>query len=213
MRALVLILILANAAFFAWSHGLLADWGFAPNTGREPQRVTQQVRPEALRVLRPAEAARAESPAAPTCLQALGFEEAQAAVLRRALEDLLPAGSWQLLETGEAARWIVYMGKFGNAQAKAAKRTEVAALKLKIEDLQNADLEPGFSLGSHANQRDAEAALAELGRRGVRTAKVVLERPSAKRSNLKLPAVDDTLRPKLEGLLPALGGKSLTACG
>jgi hypothetical protein len=212
MRALVLILILANGAFFAWSQGMLADWGFAPHTGREPQRVAQQVRPEALRLLRPVDAARSEAPAT-TCLQAMGFEEAQSAVLRRALEDLLPAGSWQLAETGDPARWIVYMGKFGNVQAKAAKRAEVAALKLKIEELQNTDLEPGFSLGAFASQRDAETALLELSKRGVRTAKVVLERPSSKLSNLKLPAVDEALRSKLEGLTPALGGKSLAACG
>jgi hypothetical protein len=51
LRLLVLILILANGAYFAWSEGLLRAYGFAPAQQREPQRLAQQIKPEALRVL------------------------------------------------------------------------------------------------------------------------------------------------------------------
>jgi hypothetical protein len=53
LRLLVLLLILANGLYFAWSEGMLRAYGFAPAQQREPQRLTQQVRPEAIRVLTP----------------------------------------------------------------------------------------------------------------------------------------------------------------
>jgi len=51
LRLLVLLLVLANAGYFAWSQGLLAAWGFAPAASGEPQRLRQQIKPEALRIL------------------------------------------------------------------------------------------------------------------------------------------------------------------
>jgi hypothetical protein len=46
----------------------------------------------------------------------------------------------------------------------------------------------------------------------VHTAKVVQERTEGKGQLLRLPAVDDTLRAKLDDLKPALNGKALKAC-
>ncbi len=45
------LLLLGNAAYFAWSQGYMAPMGLAPTEQREPQRLTQQVRPEILRLL------------------------------------------------------------------------------------------------------------------------------------------------------------------
>jgi hypothetical protein len=81
LRLIVLLLLLANGAYFAWAQGLLAAWGVAPAQQSEPQRLTQQIRPEALRIL-PADDARrievaAAAPKPAECLQAGPFEEAQ----------------------------------------------------------------------------------------------------------------------------------------
>ena len=65
LRLLVLLLLLANAGYFAWSHGTLAPYGFAPAAQSEPQRLAQQVRPEALRILTPLEARQLESQTGP----------------------------------------------------------------------------------------------------------------------------------------------------
>ena len=51
LRLLVLLLTLANAGYFIWAHGLLADYGFAPPVQTEPQRLKQQIRPEAMQLL------------------------------------------------------------------------------------------------------------------------------------------------------------------
>lgn len=61
LRLLVLLLLLGNAGYFAWSHGALAPYGFAPAVQSEPQRLAQQLRPEALRILTPPEARQLES--------------------------------------------------------------------------------------------------------------------------------------------------------
>lgn len=53
LRALVLVLILANAGFFAWRHGWLGDALGNTETGRDPQRMKAQVHPERLVVQPP----------------------------------------------------------------------------------------------------------------------------------------------------------------
>ena len=63
LRLLVLLLLLANGAYFAWSQGLLAAYGLAPASQSEPQRLEQQIRPEAIRILSTAGAA--STPTAP----------------------------------------------------------------------------------------------------------------------------------------------------
>ena len=58
LRGLLLALLLANLVFFVWSQGGLgkAD-GSAPGGEREPERLSRQVNPEALQLLRPTAAA------------------------------------------------------------------------------------------------------------------------------------------------------------
>ncbi|MDM0044600.1 sporulation protein [Variovorax dokdonensis] len=63
MRLLLLVLVLANGIYFAWSHGGLAAFGFAPASlaEREPQRMSQQIRPQALVIRNDAKASPAPS--------------------------------------------------------------------------------------------------------------------------------------------------------
>lgn len=51
----MLLLVLANAGYFAWSKNLLAPYGFAPASQSEPHRLAQQIHPEALRITVPPE--------------------------------------------------------------------------------------------------------------------------------------------------------------
>jgi hypothetical protein len=50
LKLLILLLLLANGAYFAWSHGALAQLGLAPTHQAEPERLQQQVQPELLLV-------------------------------------------------------------------------------------------------------------------------------------------------------------------
>ena len=216
LRLLVLVLLLANGAYFAWSQKLLVSWGFGPVQQAEPQRIAQQLRPEALRVLSADEEKRGAagtSAKGPECLQAGNFDDAQGTTLRDGLEAAaLPAGSWSLENVVQPARWIVYMGKYADVEMLAKKKAELRQRNVSFETLGNAALEPGLSLGGFETQADAARQLEALSARGVRTARVVQERPEVRATRLMFPAVDDTLRPRLEEIKPLLGGKPLRAC-
>lgn len=214
LRLLVLLLVLANAAYFAWARNLLAPIGLMPVQQSEPQRVAQQVRPEAVRVIPTDEARRIESapaPKPPECLQAGLFTDAEADALKSALEGW-PSGSWSIEPATEPARWIVYMGKYTDPAAMEKKKAELRAMNVAFEPLSNASLEPGISLGGYPTEAAAKQQMEALTQKGVRTAKVVQEKPEARGQAVKFPAIDDTLRPKLDDLKTLLVGKAPKAC-
>jgi hypothetical protein len=218
LRLFVLLLVLLNGTYWAWSHGLLRAYGLAPLQQSEPQRLAQQLRPEALQPLTSEEVKRAEFvptavPLKPVeCLQAGLFDDRQSATLRSTLEPALPAGSWRLEPVVEPARWIIYMGKFVTPEVMAKKRSELAALNLKFEPLRNPALELGLSLGGFATQDAASIALQQLNQRGVRTARVVQEQVELRGNLLKIPQADDTLRSRLDEFKSTLAGKPLQPC-
>jgi len=216
LRLIVLLLLLANGGYFAWTQGYLLPWGLGPAQQAEPQRLEQQIRPEAVRVLPADEARRYETAAtagarAADCLQSPPLEETHAAALRPLLENW-PAGSWSLEPLLEPGRWIVYMGKYASAEQVDRKKAELRQLGVVFEPLSNAALEPGLSLGGHASEEAARRQLDALTERGVRTARVVQERPELRAQRLVLPAVDESLRARLDELRPALNGRPLRAC-
>lgn len=235
LRFLVLLLVLLNGVFYAWAQGWLAPWGFSGAPQTEPQRLAQQLRAEALRVLSPVAATSAPSPAAApasgtaaaaapaaggasaavgtVCLQAGVFDDAQVERLRGALQTALPAGGWRFEPTVEAARWIVYMGRYGDAQAVARKRAELRALNISAEAPRNPQLEPGLSLGAYPSEAAARAALDQFATRGVRTARVTLEQPERPGQQLRIDALEAAQRDAVrQALGPALAGKALTPC-
>ena len=216
-RFLVLLLALLNGVYFAWSHQLLRPYGFGPAQQSEPQRVAQQIQPQLVRILSNDEERRADAVAqgparAGDCLQSVLLDDGQAASLRQAAQAALPVGSWSLDNVVEPARWIVYLGKYPDAQTLAKKRAEVASLNLRFEPLTNPALDFGLSLGGFDTEERARAEMARLSQRGVRTASVVLERPEQRGNLFRVPVVDDSLRPRLEELKTALAGKPLRAC-
>jgi hypothetical protein len=231
LRMLVLALLLANAAYFAWAQGLLAAYGFVPDRQSEPERLAQQIRPEAMQLLPagPAKAsaelaaipvatpappaAAAEAPATgPQCLQVGVFTEKQATLLRQRLRGSLPAGSWSFESSSDSVRWIIYMGKYVNKEAMNRKRLKLEQLGLSFEPPLSPLLHPGLSLGSFASKADADNALAQIASRGLRSAKVVPEQPELPTQRLRLPAVDAPLRAKLDALSPQFEGKALQPC-
>ena len=239
LRLAVIVLLLANAGYFAWSQGHLRPWGWAPQEQAEPQRMNQQIRPETLQILKvnasktsssaPVPAPAPATAAAPTasttgtdtpasaaatdpaeCLQAGVFDERQAEALRTAAAGL-PQGSWALEPTPIAGRWMVYMGRFEDQETLDRKRAELRARKV-AHDRAGGTLELGLSLGRFTTKDAAERELANLGTKGVRTARVVQERPDAPGFTLRLPAVNDALRPQLDALRSAMAGKTLRSC-
>jgi len=217
LRFFVLMLVLVNGAYFAWSHGLFQAYGWAPTEQSEPQRLTQQIKPETIRILSLEEARRVEIAALapvkpPECLQAGLFSDAQLDTLRKALDTALPPTSWLIEPVVEPARWIIYMGKYPGPGALAKKRSELLKLNLPLIPLTNPELEPGLSLGGFETQVAASREMALLGRRGLRSARVVLERAEVRGSLFRIPAADDAIRAKLVEFKSVLADKPLKSC-
>ena len=236
LRIALLILLLANAGYFAWSQGALSSLGWAPEQHREPERLQQQLRPETLQLQLPAAEQSAAQPATPPaaapapapapaeapgepaqaaagpaqCLQAGIYDDDASDTLRRALVLQLPEGSWKLDAITQPGRWMVYMGKFADNQALEKKRAELVARKLD-HDRAGGSLEPGLSLGRFSSEEAATRELTQLVRQGVRSARVVQERPDRHGFILRLPAATPALRAQVEAL-PAFGAKPLRAC-
>ena len=236
LRLAVIALLLANAAYYAYTQGWLRSAGLVTPEQAEPQRLQQQIRPETLKVLRaqgatnnptpppapavaPAAVTAASAPAptatapadAGECLQAGVFDDKQAAALRTAAAAL-PPGSWNLEPTPITGRWMIYMGRFDDQDTLDKKRAELRARKVDF-DRAGGTLELGLSLGRFSTEEAAQRGLTALNAQGVRTARVIQERQAATGFILKLPAVTDAQRQRwLASLRPAMAGKTLGSC-
>jgi hypothetical protein len=222
LRFFVLLLVLANGAYFAWAKGHLAVLGLAPTAQQEPQRLRAQIKPEAVRLLNASDvrreqaqeqlqAAQQAADKATVCLESGWLSDSQANTVRAAAASL-PENTWRMDSSVQAARWIIYMGKYANAEALNIKKSELRQLGVSFESLRTASLEPGVALGVFDNQKEANTELAKLTQRGVRTAKVLQETPQRSGQQLKLPAVDEALKNQLDGIRSALGSVPLVSC-
>ena len=188
--------------------------------------MTQQIKPDMLRILTGQESVQAESisppqPAASAstlssafeCLEVGMFNEEQTVVLRDKLVSTLPQNSWVIENALVSARWLVYMGKYNSDESVLKKKSELRGLGVSFEELNNIALEPGLSLGSFKTQSEANAELIRITKKGVKTAKVIQERAEQVGQRLRLPTVDAALRAQLDAIKPQLAGKAFVVCG
>ena len=214
LRLFVLVLVLANIGFYAWTQGMLDGViGARPTGDREPERMARQVNPDAVRVVPPGTVVTAAE-TAPACLEAGPYTPAQIAAAESVLQTVLPPGSWATLKTETPPVWIVYMGKYPNRETLQKKADELKRLKISFEEVRNApELEDGLALGRYDNRAAAEKALNDVTQRGVRTAKVATLSPAAVSHSLRVEHADAALQTRLAGLrAEALLGKPFAVC-
>jgi hypothetical protein len=218
LRVLVVLLLLANGAYFAWSQDVLQGLGLGPARQSEPQRIAGQISADSVRVLTPDEARQEEASLAiqasrKECLTAGPFSPAEAEQLEQRLRSLLPAGAYVISATTEAAQWMVYMGPYATAEMVARKQAELRALGVKSEPAPGAAFQLGLSLGLAASESEGQDKLKALAPRGVRTARLVQEKPETTVRNLRLPAADEAQRRRVEEALSVVpGGKPPRLC-
>lgn len=215
MRAIVLVLMLANLGYLAWGQGWLLPYGLGPVSQREPQRLARQIHPEAIQIIS-ADGGTSSPPAGkddkPQCLQSEPMDADQVDKLRGVLQGALPTQAWTLDQLTTPARWIVYMGTYNNAAEVDKKRAELTRLGVVGESPRNPTLALGIALGAFDVQAQADAALKTLVERGVRTARVVQDLPSMQRFRLRLPVVDEALKAQLPAVRAALPSQALQPC-
>ncbi|CAH0348138.1 SPOR domain-containing protein [Aquabacterium sp. CECT 9606] len=227
LRSLVLVLLLANAGFYAWSHGWLNNViGIQPDAQREPQRLKQQVNAAQLTVVPASSAAPASqaSSAASTpsteasagrtiCVEAGPFTAAEQPQVEATLKPMLEPNSWTTDNVVVPGVWLTYMGPYTDADMLARKLTELRRIRgLNFEEIKApANLAPGLSLGRYNRLEDANAALNTLKLRGIRTARVVALRPAMEVQVVRVAQADINTQVALSALkLPQ--GKSFAAC-
>lgn len=173
LRALVLLLLLANGLYFAWARGWL---GPPPrHAEREPERLAAQVSPEAVTLLPPPRASaalQAAREAARVCLQTAPLQEPALGQAEYRLAEALVAPDAVVREAVQApGRWIVFGGRYPEPGPRNAREEELRRLGLRFERLTApAELAPGFVLSRHDSREAAEAWLAQAPRalRGAR---------------------------------------------
>jgi hypothetical protein len=217
LRGLVVLLLLANALFFAWTRDWLAPYWPAPvRANREPERSAAQLRPEIIQILSPKaagaalQAAKAASIAAgqgDVCLEIGPFDETQAGAAETALAQAdLPPGAWARREVQERAVWAVYVGRFESEQVLRTRAEDLRRAGIEGEEIRRPpELAPGLVLGRHETREAAETMLPRWAERGARGAKVVQLSGSPKQVFLRVERADAELAAKLRSLsAPAL---------
>jgi len=228
MRSLVIALVVANLLVLAWSYDLLP--GLSRGREREPERMRQQVSPDAVQLITPTAASAAlqaaavqrtngalatpaagtpaVDPAASVCLEAGPFAATEVAAAERALRDLkLPSLEWTQQRSERGGSYIVYLGRFADDAAMARRRDELRRQLINVDEVRNSlDLQPGLQLGRYDTRAAADAALAQLVQQGVKTARVVTINASVVVTLLRVERADGAVAARLAQLnLPPAG--------
>lgn len=240
LRAIVVALLLANLAFWAWRSGALEGLGLGPAAERDPARLGLQVRPEAVRVVPPSAAtalaaaataaaasaaaatSRAASVAAATatlCLEAGPFAPAALEAAEQALAAAaLPDAAWVRSGRELPAQYAVVLGPFNSREGLQTKREEIGRLKLPLAAV---DLPPAagadaaqaaLALGRYDSRSAAEAGLAGFAKRGVKTARVAVLSPARTESRLRVENATPVVAERLRALSGAALGAGFAPC-
>jgi len=228
MRGLLIALVVANLLVLAWSFDVLP--GVPRHREREPERLRQQVHPEAVQLITPTAAsaalqaaaaqrsnvAAAASPAATSaadasatvCLEAGPFAAGEVAAAERGLRELKwPSLEWTPQRSERGGSYIVYQGRFADETAMARRRDDYRRQQITAEEVRNSpDLQPGLQFGRYDTRAAADAALAQLAQQGIKAARVVTINIPVVVTLLRVERADGALAARLTQLnLPPAG--------
>jgi hypothetical protein len=228
MRALFLLLVLANLAVFAW-------WRYQSpaDTGLDRLPLARQIDPEKLKIVPLAEltAQLAKKPAPPSapppqaaaplpvaaavaCLEWGSFTLTDAPRMEKALEPLGLGERLAQRRTEETAGWWVFIPSQGSRQAALRKAAELKGLGVEeffvlTEDSQ---FRWALSLGVFRNEDAAQARLVALRNQGVRSARVGPRELVVPKIWLQVKSVDAPLEARLKEIAGRIDGSELRAC-
>jgi hypothetical protein len=237
LRGLVLLLLVANLAFYSWSQGWLTGVvGLDPQGDREPQRMKLQVAPEALKLVAPERSPASSAPArdgarvaevasAPAagagvgevCLEFGPFTSKVDVDRAEGVFRLrLPSQSWDLKPREVPGHWLVYLGPFQTRELMQRRAEDLRRIGiLQFEEVQGIpQLEFGLALGHHSKLDAAESELHRLTRERVRGVRLVQLNPPGVNYVLHVPRADAALQAEMASLArdPAFNQQKLGAC-
>jgi hypothetical protein len=217
LRGLLLVLLLANLAFFVWSQGGFgAASGAAAGSEHEPERLARQVHPEAVQLLTPPVAASAQAPAPQASAASAAASSASAA-------DAASAPSAPASEAAsspalaEASASAATPASAASVASAASASVAVAAVPVPPPPAPPGTrcLEAGpFSGAELATAETALAATAKtrrIARRWVPITPEAASAPTAPQHRLRIDATPDEVA-VLESLPASVVGRSFTPC-
>lgn len=128
LRLIALAVIVANLAFWGYTRGVFDGWfGLRSNGDREPERLSRQVRPEAIAII-PAASMPARARLANACFEAGPVPAGEAAAAAVALNAALPPGAWTEARNEPPGGPVSYVYRVADADAATAARLATLAL-------------------------------------------------------------------------------------
>lgn len=210
MRALFLLLVLANLAFYGWSR-----YG-APAGAADPAPALRQLEPEKLKLVAPKDLSPPKKPApvAAGCMEWGSFTVADAPRAEQALEPLALGGRLAQRRAEEVAGWWVLIPSMGSRQGALKKGAELR--NLGVDDFfivqEEGEHRWALSLGIFRTEDKAQAHLAALQARGVRSARVVARETLVAKIWLQVKGVDAPLEARLKEIARQIEGSELKSC-
>jgi hypothetical protein len=228
VRTVFFLLLAANLGFLAWSY-------FGGRGSTEAQLMEQQLNPQAITLLGPEQlsalaAERAKQVAArpkplpplppppkvavAACLELGAFNPGEVARVQQLLEPLALGAKLSQRRAEEIASYWVFMPPQGSRQAANRKSAELK--KLGVEDFFVLQEDPKFrfaiSLGIFKTEEAAQARLAELRKKGVRTARAGPRETQVQKVYFTVREVPEALASRLNELRQGFPGSELKDC-
>ena len=198
MRSAFFLLVLANLVFFVWAQGYLGG----QETGREPQRLAEQLHPEKLKLSPP--------PLPQGCKRIEGLAAKDMERLQPLIQEGGLATSVQTTEEAPSY-WVNIPGLPG----KDAAERKTAELKVRgVADFHVMQAEGGtfvVSLGIFRSESGANDFLLGLNKKGVKSARVD-KRKGASATRLEVRGAADILTKHLPEWLAGAAGATATDC-
>ena len=213
MRIVFLLLALANVAFLAYAKF------FADARSFESQLLDQQLKPEAIRLLSPAEVAsraqkRADAPRTVACLEWGAFSVVDAARAQEALGPLALGERLSQRVMEDAAGFWVYIPTQGSRQTAIQKASELKRLGVSEFFIVQEDPRIRFaiSLGVFKTAEAAKAHLEQLRAKGVRTALMGPRDSQVQKIFLQVRGIPEAIAANLNELKQGFPGTDVKPC-
>jgi hypothetical protein len=207
LRLVLLVLLLGNVAFLAWSRYFSGS-----GVSVENHLMQQQINREAIRLLPPDKVAALTAQAA--CVEWGGMSAVDAIKAEEVLGSLLPDAKVTQRRVEESASYWVYFPPAANRQAAQLKTGELK--RLGIEDFFIVQDDPKFrfaiSLGIFRSEEAAKKRLEALRTQGVKTALVGPRASQVQLVYFQLRNLPEGVNARLADLRRALPAAELKGC-
>jgi len=213
MKALFLILLLANLGFYAYAEGYFSP---APDPADEAQK--NPLNADRIRVLTPAQVAALPKvrppPKTAACMEWGNFGSADAARAKQQLQALALGERLSERSVDEAAVWWVYLPTQGSKAAGEKKLDELK--RLGVDDYFMVQEEGRWryavSLGVFSSQEGAKKRLEALRAKGVKTAQAAERQPAARKVVIQIRDGGEAAVARVNEIKPGFPGTEVKAC-